>query len=71
MSNLSEHFTPDKSKSHAEQLDDIFNHIRAQLDFLCSSAEYQNAILKEIYNNSRNRYNEGENCDNQSPYGNA
>lgn len=71
MSSISEPFAPDKSKSRAEQLNDIFNHIRTQLDFLCGSAEYQNAILKEIYKNSCNRCNQCENCDNQSPHGNA
>lgn len=48
MSKLSERFIPDKNKSSAEQLNDVFNHIREQLDFLCCSAEYQNALLEKL-----------------------
>ena len=53
-----EHYFPDKNKSKVEQLDDILNHIRGQLDFLCQSAEYQNNILKELYNNACNGNNQ-------------
>lgn len=49
MSKLSEPFYPDKSKSSAEQLDDIFNHMRLQLDFLCWAME---RILKYCGNNN-------------------
>ena len=52
MNKFCEHYEPDKNKSNAEQLNDIFNHIRGQLDFLCQSADYQNKILQELYNNS-------------------
>lgn len=52
MSKWSEHFNVDKTKTQLEQLDDVLNHIRGQLDFLCRSAEYQNAILKELYDNT-------------------
>lgn len=60
MSKLSEPFIPDKTKTSAEQLNDILNHIRMQLDFLCYSAELQNEALKELYSNSNNGSNESE-----------
>lgn len=60
MSKLSEPFHPDKSKSVEEQLDDIFNHIREQIDFLCLSAEYQNHVLKKLYENAYNSSNKSE-----------
>lgn len=58
VSNLTKHYEPQKNKSNIEQLNDIFNHIRCQLDFLCQSADYQNKILKELYDNSNNRSNQ-------------
>lgn len=64
MSKLSEPFIPDKTKTSAEQLDEIFNHIRSQLDFLCYSAELQNEILKNLYQNSNDSRNQGENSNN-------
>lgn len=49
MNSLSTPFYPTKPKPTAEQTDEVFNHMRAQLDFLCQSAEYQNAVLKTLY----------------------
>lgn len=57
VTDYTEHFEPDKNKSNMEQLNDIFNHVRGQLDFLCKSADYQNRILKELYDNSQNSCN--------------
>lgn len=47
--NKSNDIEKDKEKPNIELLNDLFNHIRNQLDFLCESAKYQNAILKELY----------------------
>ena len=58
MSKLSEPFIPDKTKSSAEQLDEVINHMRMQLDFLCCSAEHQNEILQKLYDNSNNSNNQ-------------
>lgn len=60
MSILSEPFTTDKTKSSAEQLDDVLNHMRSQLDFLCKSAEWQNKVLSELYQNANNGSNQCE-----------
>ena len=59
MSKLSEPFKTDKTKSTVEQLDDILNHMRSQLDFLCKSAEWQNKVLNELYQNTNNGSNQG------------
>jgi len=64
VSKLSETFIPDKAKPPAEQLDDTLNHMRSQLDFLCKTAEWQNEILKELYRNSGNGGNQGEDANN-------
>lgn len=64
MSILSEPFTPDKTKSSAEQLDEVLNHMRSQLDFLCKSAEWQNKILNELYHNANNSSDQSEDTDN-------
>lgn len=64
MSKLSEPFITDKSKPIAEQLDDVLNHMRAQLDFLCKSAEWQNKVLKELCQNTNNSSNQSEDADN-------
>jgi hypothetical protein len=58
MNKLSEPFIADKTKPTAERLDDTFNHMRSQLDFLCKSVEWQNEILKELYNNANNGSNQ-------------
>lgn len=60
MSKLSEAFVTDKTKASAEQLDEVVNHMRSQLDFLCRSAEFQNEILKKLYNNSCNGNEQAE-----------
>lgn len=61
MSKWSEHFNVDKTKTPSEQLDDVLNHIRGQLDFLCWSAEYQNAILKELHETTNDGSKQSEN----------
>lgn len=63
MSKLSEPFTPDKTKSSAEQLDEVLNHMRSQLDFLCKSVEWQNKVLNELYHNANNSGNQSEDAD--------
>lgn len=64
MSKLSEPFTTDKTKSAVEQLDDVLNHMRSQLDFLCKSVEWQNKVLNELYQNANNGSNQSEDSDN-------
>lgn len=64
MSKLSEPFIPDKAKPPAEQLDDTFNHMRSQLDFLCKTVEWQNEVLKELYHNANNDGNQSEDANN-------
>lgn len=64
MGKLSEPFTADKTKSSAEQLDDVLNHMRSQLDFLCKSVEWQNKVLSELYQNANNGSNQSEDTDN-------
>lgn len=64
MSKLSEPFTTDRTKSAAEQLDDVLNHMRSQLDFLCKSVEWQNKVLSELYQNANNGSNQSEDSDN-------
>lgn len=46
-----------KAKSNVDIMDELLNHIRSQLDFLCESAKYQNAILRELYKNSNDSSN--------------
>lgn len=60
MSKISEPFVTDKTKSSAEQLDDVLNHMRSQLDFLCKSVEWQNKVLSELYQNANNGSNKCE-----------
>lgn len=57
MSKLSEPFYPDESKSNAEKLDDIFNHMRSQLDFICWAME---CILKHCGNNDSENSSDSE-----------
>lgn len=64
MSKLSEPFATDETKSPAEQLDEVLNHMRSQLDFLCKSAEWQNKALNELYHNANNGSNQSEDADN-------
>lgn len=64
MGKLSEPFQLNKRKTSAEQLDQIINHMRSQLDFLCKSVEWQNEMLKELYNNSNNGSNQSKDADN-------
>lgn len=39
----------ENEKTTLEKLDETFNEMRNQLDFLVKSAEYQNEILKNLY----------------------
>lgn len=64
MSKLSGPFNPDKTKSSAEQLDEVLNHMRSQLDFLCKSVEWQNEVLNELHHNANNSGNQSEDADN-------
>lgn len=64
MNKPSEPFIADATKSPIERLDDTLNHMRSQLDFLCKSVEWQNEILKELYNNANNGSNQSEDTDN-------
>lgn len=54
----------DQEKSPAERLDEVLNHMRSQLDFICESIKWQNEVLKDLYNNSNNRSNQSEDTDN-------
>lgn len=64
MSELSELFMPDKKKPSVEQLDEVLNHMRSQLDFLCKSVEWQNKVLNELYHNANNSSNQSEDTNN-------
>lgn len=64
MSKFTKPFKPDETKPASARLDEVFNHMREQLDFLCESAEFQNAILQELYDNSNNGSNQSKNTDN-------
>lgn len=64
MSELSEPFMPDKTKPSVEQLDEVLNHMRSQLDFLCKSVEWQNEVLNELHHNANNSSNQSEDTNN-------
>ena len=52
-----------KKKTPPEKLDEAFNKMRSQLDFLVESAKYQNEMLRKLYeinNYSSNRSDQSE-----------
>lgn len=62
--NVLEMFKPDKSKSAGANMDMMLLHMEAQLTYLCKSAEFQNNLLKELYENTYDRCEKSENPDN-------
>lgn len=58
--NVLEMFKPDKSKSAGANMDMMLLHMEAQLTYLCKSAEFQNNLLKELYENVCENKGKGE-----------